>query len=85
MCQKHLQNNEYYEKILYNPKDILQIRINEFIEKYKEVFLEKEYHYLKNYNYKIANFYMLPKLHKCKRLNDIISQNPMDIPMHGFQ
>ena len=78
MCQKHLDNNEHYENIPYNPKDILQKRIDDFIEKYKETFLNKEYQYLKNYNYKIANFYMLPKLHKCKRLNEIISENPME-------
>ena len=51
-CQKHLDNNEHYEKIPYKPKDILQKRIDDFIEKYKEAFLNKEYQYLKNYNYK---------------------------------
>ena len=56
----------------------MQKRIDDFIEKYKETLLNKEYQYLKNYNYKIANFYMLSKLHKCKRLNEIISENPME-------
>ena len=30
-----------------------------------------------NYNYKIANFYMLLKLHKSHSLNEIIAQNPL--------
>ena len=30
-----------------------------------------------NYNYKIANFYMLLKLHKSHSLNEIIAQIPL--------
>ena len=42
-------------------KKILQGEVDYFIRKYKEV--PKEYEYLKTYNYNIAIFYILKKLH----------------------
>ena len=58
---------------MYNPKTILQEKVDDFIRKYKEVLTDKEYEYLKSYNYEIANFYMLPKLHKSQQLDEIIA------------
>ena len=34
--------------------------------------MNKNHNYLFNGNYKISNFYMNPKLHKSKELNEII-------------
>ena len=64
MSKKHLSITEYYEQVMYNPKTILQEKVDDFTRKYKEVLADEEQEYLKSYNYKIANFYMLPKLHK---------------------
>ena len=41
-------------------------------KKYKNLLTENEYKTLTQKTYKISNFYMLPKLHKSKELNDII-------------
>ena len=56
----------------------MQEKVDEFIRKYKELLIDKEYEYLKSYNYKIANFYMLLKLHKSQRFNEIIAQTPLE-------
>lgn len=39
-----------------------------FIGKYKEVITDKEHEYLKSYHYKLADFYVLPKLPKVYNL-----------------
>ena len=41
-------------------------------KKYKNLLTENEYKTLTQKTYKISNFYMLPKLHKSKKLNDMI-------------
>ena len=56
----------------------MQKKVDEFIWKYKEVLTGKEYKCLKSYNYKFASFYMLLKLHKSERLNEIIAQTPLE-------
>ena len=63
---------------MYNPKTIWKEKVDDFIRIYKEVLTDNKYEYLKRYNYKIANFYMLLMLHKSQRLNEIIAQNPLD-------
>ena len=78
MCLNHLNNTEYYEKVTNDLSLLLQGKVNDFTEKYKPVLTNKEYEYLKTFNYKMANFYMLPKLHKLKRLNEIISEHPLE-------
>ena len=78
VCLNHLNNTEYYEKVTNDPSLLLQGKVNDFTEKYKPVLTNKEYEYLKTFNYKMANFYMLAKLHKSKRLNEIISEHPLE-------
>ena len=78
MCKNHVSITEYYEKVTYSSKKIFQEKTDDFIPKYKEVLADKEYEYLKSYNFKIANFYMLPKLHKSQPLNEIIAQNTLE-------
>ena len=47
--------------------------MNSFAEKYKKILTTKEYERLKgNENKRMANFYMLPKIHKSKEINDLI-------------
>ena len=73
MCESHLRNEEYYECIQDNdPSPILKNKIIAYAKKYKNLLTENEYKTLTQKTYKISNFYMLPKLHKSKELNDII-------------
>ena len=56
----------------------MQEKVDKFIRKCKEVLTDKEYEYLKSYNYEIVDFCMLPRLHKSQRLNEIIPQTPLE-------
>ena len=69
MCESHLRNEEYYECIL---SPLIKNRIIAYTKNYKNLLTENEYETLTEKTYKISNFYMLPKLHKSKELNDII-------------
>ena len=73
MCESHLRNEEYYECVQDNdPSPLLKSRIIAYAKTYKNLLTENEYKTLTQKVYKISNFYMLPKLHKSKELNDII-------------
>ena len=73
ICEMHQRNEEYYECIQDNdPSLLLKNRIIAYAKKYKNLLTENEYKALTQKTYKISNFYMLPKLHKSKELNDII-------------
>ena len=65
MCESHLRNEEYYECIQDNVPSPL-------LKQYKNLLTENEYKTLTQKPYEISNFYMLPKLHKSKELNNII-------------
>ena len=73
MCESHLRNEEYYECLQDNdPSRLLKNRIIAYAKKYINLVTENEYKTLTQKTDKISNFYMLPKLHKSKELNDII-------------
>ena len=73
VCESLLRNEEYYESIQDNdPSPLLKNRIIAYAKKYKNLLTRNEYKTLTQKTFKISNFYMLPKLHKSKELNDII-------------
>ena len=75
MCLRHLDNDESYKcKGHYDPSELLDKRVEEYAIRYKSILTEKEFICLKNNHYKVSKFYMLPKLHKSKRLNEIIKE-----------
>ena len=43
-------------------------------DKYKSMLTLKEYNHLTKRKDKISNLYMLPKLHKSKRINEIVQK-----------
>ena len=54
-----------------DPPNIAQHRVKQFPDKYKPMLTLKEYNFLTKKKHKISNLYMLPKLHKSKRINQI--------------
>ena len=73
MRESHLRNEEYYECIqVKDPSPLLKNTIIVNAKKYKNLLTESEYKTLTQKTYKISDFYMLPKLHESKELNDII-------------
>ena len=76
MYKKNLSITQFYEKVIYHPKNNIVRTRDDFIGKYKKVLTDKECEYLKSCSYNIANFYMLPNLYKSQQLNEIPAQNP---------
>ena len=73
MCYRRLSYATFYDKPDNNdPSTIVQDRVNKFAEKYKSVLTNNEYEFLTKRCHKISNFYMVPKLHKSKKINEII-------------
>ena len=73
MCYRHLSDTTFYNNLDNNdPSTIVQDKVNKFAEKYKSILTNNEYDFLTKRCHKISNFYMLPKLHKSKEINEII-------------
>ena len=73
MCYKHLSDTILYNNLDSNdPPTIVQDRVNKFAEKYRAILANNEYEYLTKRCHEISNFNMLPKLHKSKKINEII-------------
>ena len=76
MYQSHLNNEQYYRCLLEkDPSLTVNKKIINYANKYRSILTNNEYEYLINRNYKISNFYMNPKLHKSKELNEIIENH----------
>ena len=79
MCHRHLSNTDFYSNLRQNdPSDIIYNEITRFTNKYEKLLTDNEQDYILKSKYNIANFYMLPKLHKSKELNDIITNSPQE-------
>ena len=73
MCQSHLNNVQCYRCLFENdPSWIVNENNINYSNKYHNILTDNEYEYLINCNYNISNFYMNPRLHKSKQLNEII-------------
>ena len=75
MCYRHLSDTTFYNNLDNDdPSTIVQDKLNKFAEKYKSILTNNEYDFLTKRCHKISNFYMLPKLHKSKEINEIIQR-----------
>ena len=73
MCYRYLSDTAFYNNLDHSdPSAIVQDRVNKFAEKYKSVLTNNEYDFPTKRYHKISNFYMLPKLHRSKEINEII-------------
>ena len=72
MCLRHLDDNNYYTKIMEDPSNLIHTRVIDFANKYKNMLTANEHNHLVHSNYKMSNIYMLPKLHKSHRVDEII-------------
>ena len=75
MCYRHLSDTTFYNNLDNNdPSVIVQDRVNNFAEKYKLILTNNEFVFLTKRCHKISNFFMLPKSHKSKEINEIIQR-----------
>ena len=75
MCLNHLHDNNYFVNLgPVDPSNNVRDKLIAFANKYKGMMTAKEYAYLTENKFKMANFYGLPKLHKNQELNKILRQ-----------
>ena len=73
MCMDELSNTDYYEMVgEIDPSPLVMEAVTSFAERYRHSLTPNEYVYLKESKYAMANFYMLPKLHKSSYLSGIL-------------
>ena len=67
MCYNELSNENFYKIIgERDPSQRVLKTVKEFARKYETILTNKEIQFLTERNYRMTNFYMLPKLHKSK-------------------
>ena len=75
ICHCHISDISYYRMLNDpDPSNIVQQRVTHLADKCKSMLTLKEYNYLTKRKHKISNLYMRPKLHKSKRINEIIQK-----------
>lgn len=84
MCLQELSKTEHYRWIPTDPSTTVKSTVDNFATKYRPMLTEKEYEYLTNREYKMANFYTLPKLHKSEHLKDFLNQGLEYVHIPGY-
>ena len=68
-----LLKTDYYKELDTSPHKDLKKSYTKYLEKYESTLTKKELDYLTNFGGKESNFYGLPKVHKCKVINEACS------------
>ena len=70
---KEMLEQDTYNTLQDNADQNTMKKIKQLLSKHN-ILHEKEYDFLTNFDYKTANFYGLPKIHKSKQIQDAINQ-----------
>ena len=85
MCMNELNKEKVYKRLgKTNPSDLVKREVLEFANRYRGILTKKEYQFLTKKEYKMANFYCLPKLHKSARVNEILQDGDEYIHVPDF-
>ena len=85
MCNNELSKSDFYcNKGDHDPSQGVTDAVNSFAERYKEILTLKEYEYITKRSYKMAYFYMLPKLHKSDYINDLLKNSSTYVHITNF-
>ena len=70
MCMNELSKTKFYKNLgKRNPSPNVTTNVKNFANQYRNILTKKEYDFLTKNNYRMANFYTLPKLHKSVTIN----------------
>ena len=86
MCMNELSKEEFYKnqgKI--DPSKRTLAIVKQFAEKYKDVLTPKESEFLVQIQYKMANFYSMPKLHKSEEVNHAMNTGAEYVHLTDFK
>ncbi|MEW8548130.1 MAG: hypothetical protein AB2693_31895 [Candidatus Thiodiazotropha sp.] len=65
-----LSDKDFYKLLDENPHKGIMKSYSKYLEKYESNLTVKEFDYLTNFDNKESNFYGLPKIHKCRDINE---------------
>ena len=85
MCMSELNKVKVYKRLdNSNPSNLVYRRVLEFANRYKTVLTPKEHEFLTKKEYRMANFYSLPKLHKSAHVNELLQEGGEYIHITDF-
>ena len=85
MCMYKLNKNTVYKRLNNtNPSNLVYKKVVEFANRYKSVLTPKEHQFLTKKEYRIANFYCLPKLHKSAYVNQLLQKGGEYVHIQDF-
>ena len=88
-----LNNNKVFKKHPNNIDNLNMAKVKQLAKKYKHTLTKDEITYISNFNYKTANYYGLPKVHKSQSIKNLVStanerciniKNPEDLKFRGI-
>ena len=85
MCMKELEKANTYKQLKKtNPSNLVHRTVVDFANRYKNILTKKEYQFLTEKEYRMANFYSLPKLHKSTHVNELLQNGEEYIHIEHF-
>ena len=75
----HLNDTTTYKKVNNNADKITAKKLNELIKKYEKCMTKKEIEYTTKFDWETSEFYIRPKVHKCKTIVDEIKRAPRQV------
>ena len=85
MCMNELNKEKVYKRLgKTNPSNVVNREVLEFANRHRGILTAKEYQFLTKKEYKMANFYSLPKLHKSARINEMLKEGEEYIHVQDF-
>lgn len=74
MSLSQLQDHQFYTKLEQNEDRRTMLKIEKLTRKYQDNLTDNEIEYLTKYEVKSCNFYGLPKIHKCKNIQENVKK-----------
>ena len=72
-------NSNAYEKVELNSDADIISKLKELADKHSSCLTENEKTYLKEYEWKSSEFYVLPKIHNCESISEAIPNSKEDV------
>ncbi|XP_062588448.1 uncharacterized protein LOC134250115 [Saccostrea cucullata] len=74
MSLSQLQDNQFYKKLEQNTDRQTMLKIQKLTKKYQGNLTKNELEYLTDFEVKTSHFYGLPKIHKCKEIQENVNK-----------
>ena len=79
IMEDHLNDGSTYRKVESNADTKTFKNLNKLIEKHDECLTKKEKEYVTDNDWVTSEFYVRPKIHKCKSIIEEVQRNPREI------